>query len=248
LDDLLTSTAPSVAQQQEILRKADEIKAANDDMRKLRTQSAEMETKVAQLERERREERQNLEQTIRQLNFQINIISNELKTKDAGISPKENRNIGGESLEFGNYCFDTCPDIDGLKNNMYNTVKTKNQEMHELLKKLKEDTKLTGDPASPSSLSVPPPIPSDGAPPPLPPMPPVPPTPANSPPPPPNQPPPPPSQAPPPPPGAPPPPPGAPPPPPPPPGPPPRAMKKAPPTPSSPGISIVCFVCFIFKF
>ena len=99
MDELLASTAPSVVQQQEIIRKTDDLKVANEDLRKLRTLSVEMETKVAQLERERQAERSNLEQTIRQLNFQMNIISNEMKTKDAGILAdycREEREIVGE--------------------------------------------------------------------------------------------------------------------------------------------------------
>lgn len=81
----MKSTGPSVAQQQEILKRTEELKTASEDLRKTKQQSSEMEAKLLQLEKERREERSNLEQTIRQLNFQFNIISNELKTKDAGI-------------------------------------------------------------------------------------------------------------------------------------------------------------------
>lgn len=82
---MLKSTGPSVAQQQEIIKRTEDLKAANEDVRKMKTLSTEIEARLAQMERERQNERLNLEQTIRQLNFQLNIISNELKTKDAGI-------------------------------------------------------------------------------------------------------------------------------------------------------------------
>lgn len=85
MEDLLASTGPSVTQQQELLKKTEELKSASDDLKKVRAASLDMETKLNQLEKERKDERSNLEQTIRQLNFQMNIISNELKTKDAGI-------------------------------------------------------------------------------------------------------------------------------------------------------------------
>ncbi len=85
LDELLVSTAPSVAQQQEILEKTEELQIAKEEMQKLRTTSMELESKVSLIEKERKEEKVNLEQAIRQLNFQLNIVSNELKTKDAGM-------------------------------------------------------------------------------------------------------------------------------------------------------------------